>query len=69
MEAGLFRIAILIMKMFSHEGPMLVVPNAELLATLQGLGHTAGSLLADYLADGDVYKEYCLQGAFAHNYI
>lgn len=39
-----------------QSGTMFVVPSADLAQTLQLIGGTAGSLLADYLADGEAYK-------------
>lgn len=38
-------------------GETYIVPSADLLATLQLTGGTAGSLLGGYLADGSTYKD------------
>lgn len=40
----------------ASESPAFIVPNQELIGNLQFIGATAGGLLADHLADGDVLK-------------
>ncbi|MGH1397666.1 MAG: Ig-like domain-containing protein [Alphaproteobacteria bacterium] len=39
------------------EGATYVIPSADLLVTLQTVGSTAGGLLANHLADDDVYQQ------------
>ncbi|MCB9983348.1 MAG: cadherin-like domain-containing protein [Rhodospirillales bacterium] len=39
------------------DGPVYVVPSSELLVTLQTLGSTAGGLLANHLADDNIYQQ------------
>ena len=41
--------------------PTYIVPDAGLIDALQFVGGTAGSLLANHLADGDVYKAVVLK--------
>lgn len=42
-------------------GPRFIVPNPALLQNLQFIGATSGKLLAEYIADGNIYKGIVLK--------